>query len=200
MAYLPLVLVQDPATVCRLKATTSSTRAEPSSAARRQANQRFSHEPSPSRMSLRASYALIFLWPMLSKVEGFQQNRPQGALLWQAQRPTRALLLRDQTTLSYHRPGHIRRCSGGYTRFYSSASPDDPAQEEGEFRIQPKDAVDAFLGVADDVDPAFQGRRRSPAPLSDNVTVLVGTVGLLAAVIGAFLFSNRDIPPFPVTH
>ena len=153
-------------------------------------------------MSLLASYALIlFLWPMLSKVEGFQQNRPQGALpRQQAQKTNRALLSRDQTTLSYHRPGHIRRFSGGNTRFYSSASPDDPAQEEGEFRIQPKDAVDAFLGVADDVDPAFQGRRRSPAPLSDNVTVLVGTVGLLAAVIGAFLFSNRDIPPFPVTH
>jgi hypothetical protein len=87
------------------------------------------------------------------------------------------------------------------TRIFSSATPNDPqTPKDGEFRIQPKDAVDAFLGGDDDVDPAFQGRRRSPAPLSDNVTVLVGTVGLLAAVIGAFLFSNRDIPPFPVTH
>ena len=95
----------------------------------------------------------------------------------------------------------MRPHSSQQTRIFSSSTPNDPqTQKDGEFRLQPKDAVDAFLGGDDDVDPAFQGRRRSPAPLSDNVTVLVGTVGLLAAVIGAFLFSNRDIPPFPVTH
>jgi len=75
----------------------------------------------------------------------------------------------------------------------------DENSSEGQPKLPATPKVWGMGSEAEATEPAFR-RRRTPAPITDNLIVLFGTCSGLVALIVAFLYLNRDVPPPPYTY
>ena len=75
----------------------------------------------------------------------------------------------------------------------------DENSSEGQPKLPATPKVWGMGSDAEATEPAFR-RRRTPAPISDNLIVLAGTCTGLVALIVAFLYLNRDVPPPPYSY
>ena len=102
-------------------------------------------------------------------------------------------------------PIHIRHyplslCASATDGESSDAAAAPSPKNQGEFKLPAKVRKDLSVLAEGDggAEPAFR-RRRTPAPASDSLVVLLGTVAGLTLLVAAFLIANQDTPP-PISY